>query len=128
MGWFVVSQIFSTILELIILSSQSEKNKDLENLWLRRQLAMVERKLDRPLRVSRAEKMPLAILATKLKASTGQTAKQMRSVIRVFQPETVFKWHRAMVRRKWTYNKQGKGGRSRTDKEEVERLDGYLLK
>ena len=97
MGWFVVSQMFSIILELIILSSQSEKNKDLEILLLRRQLAMVERKLDRPLRVSRADKMSLAVLATKLKTSTGQTAKQMGSVIRVFQPETVFKWHRAIM-------------------------------
>ena len=52
MGWFIVSQIFSVLLELIILNSQSDKDKDLEILLLRRQLAMVERKLDKPLRVS----------------------------------------------------------------------------
>ena len=48
MGWFIISQIFSVLLEVIILSSQSEKNKDLEILLLRRQLAMVERKQDKP--------------------------------------------------------------------------------
>ena len=117
MGWFVVSQIFSVLLELIMLSSQSQKNKDLEILLLRRQLAMMERKLDKSLRVSRAEKVTLAVLATKLKARTGRTAREMKNVVRVFQPETVFKWHRGLVRRKWTFNKQGRGGRPRTDKE-----------
>lgn len=127
MGWFVVSEIFSVLLEVIILSSQSEQNKDLEILLLRRQLAMVERKLDEPLRISRAEKLTLAVLAVKLKASTRQTARQMKRVIRVFQPETVFKWHREMVRRKWTFNKRGRGGRPRTDKE-IERLVVRLAK
>ena len=48
MGWFVISQVLSVLLELIILSGQSGKNKDLEILLLRRQLALVERKLDKP--------------------------------------------------------------------------------
>ena len=127
MGWFVISQVLSVLLELIILSGQSEKNKDLEILLLRRQLAMVERKLDKPLRVSRAEKLPLAVLANKLKESTGQTANQMQHVIRIFRPETVFKWHRELVRRKWAHNPQGRGGRPRTDKE-LERLVVRLAK
>jgi hypothetical protein len=53
MGWFVVFQIFSVLLELIIHSSnQSEKSWDLKILLLRRQLALVERKQDKPVRVS----------------------------------------------------------------------------
>jgi hypothetical protein len=63
----------------------------------------------------------------KLKASTGQTARQMRSVIRIFQPETMFKWHPELVRRKWSFNKQGRGRRPRTDKE-LERLVLRLAK
>jgi putative transposase len=121
MGWFVISQIFSVLLELIILSSQSEKNKDLEILLLRRQLALVERKQGKPVRVSRAERMPIAVLAMKLKESTGQTAQQMKRVIRIFQPETVFKWHREMARRKWTYNKQG----GEDDRERTKRLSNW---
>ena len=107
MGWFVVSQILSVLLELIILSGQSAKNKDLEILLLRRQLAMVERRLDKPLRVSRVEKLTLAVLTRRLKARTGQTARQMKGVIRIFQPETVFKSHRELVRRKWTHTQRG---------------------
>ena len=48
MAWFIFSQIFSTIVEIIILSNQSDQAKDLEILLLRRQLAMLERKLDKP--------------------------------------------------------------------------------
>ena len=47
-------QMFSLILELVILSHQTDQAKELEILLQRWQLAMVERKLDKPLRVSRA--------------------------------------------------------------------------
>ena len=127
MGWFVLSQIFSTIVEIAFLSRQINQAKDLEILLLRRQLAMLERKLDKPLRVSRTEKLTLAVLAVKLKTRTGQTVRQLSRVIRIVQPETVFKWHRELVRRKWTHNRQGRGGRLRTDKE-LERLVVRLAK
>ncbi len=77
MGWFIVSHIFSAILKLVTLSSRTDQVKDLEILLLRRQLAVAERKLDKPLRVSRAEKLPLAGLAVKLKTRTGKTARQL---------------------------------------------------
>jgi putative transposase len=117
MGWFILSQIFSTILEIVFLRSQTDQTKDLEILLLRRQLEMVERVLEKPLRASRTEKLILAEPGVKLKARTGQTARQLCGVIRIVQPETVFRWHREMVRRKWTYNQQGRGGRPRTDRE-----------
>ena len=98
MRWFILAQFFSTLLELVLLRQQTDFAKDLEILLLRRQLAIVERKLDKPLRVSRAEKLTLAMLAVKLKSTTGQTVKQLHDVIRIFQPETVLKWHRALVR------------------------------
>ena len=31
------------------------------------------------------------------------SGERLREVIRLFQPETVLKWHRELVRRKWTY-------------------------
>ncbi|MBZ0304111.1 MAG: hypothetical protein K8J31_30525 [Anaerolineae bacterium] len=58
----------------------------------------------------------MAVLADKLKASAGQIARQMKRVIRIFQPEPVFKWHREMLRRQWAFNKRGRRGRPRTDK------------
>jgi hypothetical protein len=93
----------------------------LEILLLRRQLAILERKQNQPFRVSRAEKLSLVVLATKLKSTINRTTNQLRDVIRIFQPETVFKWHRELVRRKWTHHSMNLGGRPRTDKE-LERL------
>lgn len=109
MGWFVVTQIFSVLVELIILRTPSDADKELEILLLWRQLALVERKLAKLLQVSRAEKMPIAVQAAKLKINTGQTAQQMKHVIHIFQPETVVKWHREMVRHEWMYNKLARG-------------------
>ena len=47
--------------------------------------------------------------------------KQFDGVFQIFQPETVFKWHRELVRRKWTFVRHKAGGRPPTA-QEVERL------
>ena len=62
----------------------------------------------------------LVVLATKLKDKTSRTIKAMGEVIRIVKPATVFGWHRALVRRKWTYCRRN-AGRPRTDKE-IEQL------
>jgi hypothetical protein len=60
MVWFVVMEIFSTLLEWVRLGQKSETEKALEILLLRRQLAIVGRTLDKPVRPSRGEKLTLA--------------------------------------------------------------------
>ena len=121
MVWFMVMEIFSTLLEWVRLGRKSAAEKDLEILLLRRQLAIVERTLDKPIRPSRGEKLTLAILTAKLKARTGHTAKELGEIIRIVQPETVLKWHRELVRRKWTQQKKNPGGRPRIARE-IEQL------
>src|ERR1700674_5675673 len=103
MMWCVIMQILSTVLECLWLGRKTDREKDLKILLLRRQLDIVERARDKPLRVSRAEKLTLAVLTAQLKAVTGWPVKQFGKVLRIFQPETVFKWHRELVRCKWTY-------------------------
>ena len=98
MRWFILTQLISMVIELGLLRHQSERHKDLQILLLRRQLDIVARKLDKPLRLSRVEKFTLALLAVKLKNATRATVKQLNEVIRIFQPETVLKWHRELVR------------------------------
>jgi len=44
MIWFMVLQVVSTLVELVRLGRQSESEKDLEILLLRRQLAIYERR------------------------------------------------------------------------------------
>ncbi len=121
MMWFVIMQILSTALDSLWLWRKTDQEKDLEILLLRRQLEIVDRARDKPLRVSQAEKLTLAVLAAHLKSVTGWPVKQFGKVLRIFQPETVFKWHRDLARRKWAYQSHRQRGRPRT-KQEIERL------
>jgi hypothetical protein len=66
----------------------------------------------------------LAILAAKLKQATQRPTNQLQDFIRIFQPETVMRWHQELVHRKWTYQRDSKGGRLRIGKE----LEDLLLR
>jgi hypothetical protein len=121
MRWSILAQCFSTLLELVLLRHPSDCAKDLQILLLRRQLEIVQRKLDQPLLVSRAEQFSLALLTTTFKPTTGPSVTQFSDVIRSFQPETVRKGHRELVGRKWDDRHPTRTGRPKTDAE-VERL------
>jgi len=54
MAWFILSQIFSTLLTLLRLGRTSDKDKDLEILILRQQLNILKRQLDKPIKPNRA--------------------------------------------------------------------------
>ena len=100
MVWFLVAQIFSTLISLIQIGRMAETDKDLEIMVLRYQLGMAERKMQKPVRANRTERMTLAVLASRLKKQTNIPANQFKNIIRLVQPETVFRWHRGLVRRK----------------------------
>ena len=110
MIWFLVAQLFSTLISLIQIGRMSESEKDLEIMVLRYQLGIAERKMQKPVRANRAERLTLAVLAAKLKQQTNRPASQFRHIIRLVQPDTVFRWHRDLVRRKWTQENQSKRG------------------
>jgi putative transposase len=120
MVWFAVYRIVSTLLVLWRLSGSSGREKDLEIVLLRHQLAILERKSDDVCRPSRLDKMILAALTQQLKLITACSIQQLRSTIQIVKPETVIRWHRQLVKHKWTYPAPG-GGRPRKDPE-IERL------
>jgi len=117
MDWFIFKQLLSTLISMVRLGRKSDNEKDLEILILRHQLDILERKQKRRITPNQAEKLFLAVLTTRLKTSTNRSANQLRDIIRIFQPETVLRWHREMVRRKWTFKRKAKGGRPRISKE-----------
>ena len=102
MGWFILTHIFSTIFTFITIGRLSDLEKDLEILVLRQQLSILQRKLNHPIKPNRVEKMALAVLTTKIKRISHQSTNQLRDSIRIFRPETILRWHRELVRRKWT--------------------------
>jgi hypothetical protein len=113
MGWFILVHVFTTWMSIVSIGRLSEKEKDLEILVLRQQLAILQRKYHKPVKPNRAEKLTLAILAAKLKQATQRPTNQLQDFIRIFQPETVIRWHRELICRKWTYQRKHKGGRPR---------------
>lgn len=57
----------------------------------------LQRKVDQALRICRAKIFSLTVLTIRLKRITGQNIKELCDVIRMFQPETVLKWHRKLI-------------------------------
>ena len=117
MVWSIITIIFSTFLDIITIGRQSNLEKDLEILVLRQPISILQRKLNSPIRPSRVEKLTLSFLTVKLKKLTNQTANQLKSVIHIFQPETILRCHRKLVRKKWTFPHKNKGGRPSISKE-----------
>ncbi len=89
MGWFILAQLFSILIELVRLGRLSEREKDLEILLLRQQISILLRNQDQPVRVTQVEKQTLAVFTARFKEITNRSASQLREFIRLFQPETV---------------------------------------
>jgi putative transposase len=109
----VLARLFSVLLDFLSLLARPEYEKDLEILLLRQQLRILQRTRPRPRRLFWWEKMPLAILVGKLvQRATNSRARLSQSLL-IFTPETVLRWHREMVRRKWTVRHKPASGRPR---------------
>ena len=106
MLFFLLSQAFSLLLDLIWMRHRGEHDKDVEIVLLRQQLRILQRKQSQPLRISRWEKLTLVILAGKMTTMTTRARGRLSQVVLLFKPDTLLKWHSELVRRKWTVKKQ----------------------
>jgi putative transposase len=77
--------------------------KDLQIALLRQHLRMPERNSKTKLRLSRPEKLILDSLATRLKAQTLRFHNALNEALLLIQPDTLLKWHRDFIRRKWSF-------------------------
>src|SRR4051812_12216796 len=111
MFWAVLTHLVGFLADLVLGVRRTEDAKDLEIALLRHQLRLLLRRSARPPRLSRWERLTLAVLAARLgRVAAGSRGCLARAVLLV-RPETVLKWHRELVRRKWTFRKRAAGGR-----------------
>jgi transposase InsO family protein len=117
MFFALLAQVVSFLLDLFALPWRSPREKDLEILLLRHQLAILHRRQPRLARPTRWEKFVLALLAAKLATRGGAARSRLGACLLLFGPDTVLRWHRDLVRRKWTFARRSQRGRPRADPE-----------
>src|SRR3712207_5940201 len=104
MVWWVLAHVASFVVDLLVVASpRSDRDKGLEILLLRHQVRLLQRRQPRPPRLSRWEKLTVAVLAAKLAQRTGGPGRQLGWIGMLVRPETVVQWHRELVRRTWTF-------------------------
>jgi putative transposase len=94
---------FVSVLKLLIRSHRSVQVKDIELIVLRHQLDVLRRQVDRP-RLRSSDRAFLAAASRLL--SPGRRHGLLVT------PQTLLRWHRALVRRRWTYARVRPGRRS----------------
>jgi transposase InsO family protein len=96
----LVYLMFSQLMRWMLLMARESAAKDVELLVLRHEVAVLRRQVARP-RVDWADRAVLAGLARLLPRRLWKG--------RVVRPGTLLRWHRDLVRRRWTY--PGRRGR-----------------
>ncbi len=111
MFWSVLMHFAGFLVDLVVGARRAERAKDLEIALRRHQVRLLQRRSSRSPRLSRREKLTLAVPVTTLsRLTTGPRGRLARAMLLV-QPATVLKWHRELVRRKWTFRRRRRGGR-----------------
>ena len=82
------------LLELIVLFGRSERAKELEIVVFRHQLSVLRRQVGRP-RFEPRDRLLLPALSRVLPRSSWNAF--------LVRPETLLRWHRRLVARRWTY-------------------------
>ena len=91
--------IVRALARLFVARGRGEGSKDLEMLVLRHQLRILQRKTGPP---------KLRVFDRILLAAASRAIPRDRWVAFLVAPATLLRWHRELVRRKWTYGGSGR--------------------
>ncbi len=94
---------FALVLDLLHAATRGRRDLAVEVVVLRQQVRMYQRQATRAPRLTRWDKVLLAAIVTRYHA--------LASAIVIVRPDTVLRWHREIVKRKWTYGNTPKRGR-----------------
>jgi transposase InsO family protein len=107
--WSLLYLVARALVRLLVSGGQRDRDdgaKDLEILVLRHQLRVLQRTAGRP---------RLRTIDRVLLAAASRVLPRDRWVAFLVTPATLLRWHRELVRRKWTYRKTGHPGRPPID-------------
>jgi putative transposase len=108
---FVLWLTVRLLTRLLVLSDADHGTKDLEILVLRHQLRVLRRKTGRP-KFTAGDRVLLA--------AASRVLPRQRWASFLVTPQTLLRWHRTLVRRKWTYRNRRKPGRPPIDPQTAE--------
>jgi putative transposase len=109
--WFVLLHLTAFLVDLAIAGRRGDRDQALEIVLLRQQVRLLQRQRPRPPRLTRVEKLTLVALTVALARLADGPRRRLERCVLLFQPDTILAWHRALVRRKWTYRRTNPGGR-----------------
>jgi putative transposase len=98
--WSFVYLVVRNLFVLVWLLARPRRSKELEILVLRHELAILRRQGAQP-KLTRADRALLAALSRSLARPTW--------AVFSFKPETLLRWHRQLVARRWTYSHRTPG-------------------
>jgi putative transposase len=98
--WSFIYLVVRNLFALVWLLGRRRRSKELEILVLRHELVILRRQRSRP-RLTRADRALLAALSCSLPRPAWAAFP--------FKPETLLRWHRQLVARRWTYSHRTPG-------------------
>jgi putative transposase len=105
---FLLYLIVKVAARLLALGRSNGSSRDLEILVLQHQVRVLQRKAGRP----RLRPLDRAVMA-----AASRILPRERWVSFIVTPQTILRWHRELVQRKWTYGRRGNPGRPPIDPE-----------
>jgi len=98
----LLSLVYFLVRRLLGTGRRPQDEKDIELLVLRHQVKVLQRQVKRP-RLRRLDRLLLAAASRAMPRSIWSSF--------VVRPETLLRWHRELVQKKWTYKRRGRSGR-----------------
>jgi putative transposase len=92
--WSFVYLVVRNLFALVWLLARPRRSKELEILVLRHELAILRRQASRP-KLAQADRALLTSLSRSLPRPAW--------TVFTFKPETLLRWHRQLIARRWTY-------------------------
>ena len=98
----LLSLEYFLVARLLAAGSRLQDERDIELLVLRHQVKVMQRQVKRP-RLRRLDRLLLAAASRAMPRGLWPSF--------VLRPETLLRWHRELVRKKWAYKRRGRPGR-----------------